>query len=675
MKKIKVSSIAILLLCSAAVSGADIVPKPVSVEKGPGTFILTGSAWIDYTSPELMPLADYLAGYLLGCRPICSVGVYTTYSRISNHIYLEVDDTMNVPAEGYRMSVTANRIRICGKDYGGVFNGIQTLLQLLPPEVYSRTQRDFYWPVEGVIIEDYPRFAYRGFMLDVARAFVPKADLLRFIDNLAYHKINRFHLHLTDDEAWRIEIKSYPKLAEVAGFRGGDSPVWPIYGAWDRKYGGYYTQADMHEIVTYAAVRNVEIIPEIELPGHSRATALVYPEILCAYKPDLTATAGYDRRNVWCVAREDNYAMLDKIIGEMSGMFPSGYIHLGGDEVETGQWSHCPDCKALMASKGIKETIGLEDVFMERVIGIAAAHGKKSCVWNEAAASGRIDKSTMVWGWEGVAACRKAAAAGYPTVVVPGKYFYFDMRQSQNETGHIWAGIVSPEWVYSFDFAEQGFTGAEMKNIQGVEATFFGELLLNQGLGFLDYQLYPRICALSELNWTPQAERSWSDFEGRLSAAHYDRLQAMGIAFRTEKDYETAKNMVEASPRKTPAVTFTSSLSEASKFPFSNIAAYKNTARTTAAHRTGDWFLFKFTTPVKCASIRIATGYGHLARAGVTSGRVEVSYDGKNFEPAGEMRDLGITLRPEKPVYAIKIVAEANGNGEPFVIIQPLDIR
>ncbi len=673
MKKIKILT-AILLFYTAA-TAAEIVPKPVSVEKGAGTFILTPTVWINYTSPELMQLAGYLASYLPGCRPICSMGTYNNYSRMNNHIYLEIDEGMHIPAEGYRMSVTANRIRICGKDYGGVFNGIQTLLQLLPPEVYEKTTRNFAWPIDGVIIEDYPRFAYRGFMLDVARTFVPKDQVLRFIDNISYHKINKLHFHLTDDEAWRIEIKSYPKLAEVAGFRGGGSPVKPIYGAWDEQYGGYYTQADIHEIVAYAKARNVEIIPEIELPGHSRCTALVYPEMLCAYTPDLTSTAGYDRRNVWCVAREENYAMLDKILGEMSKMFPSEYIHLGGDEVEPGQWAHCPNCKVLMAQKGIKEVPMLEDIFMERVIGIAAKYGKTAGVWNEAAASGKLDKSTVVYGWKNVEACRKAAAAGYPTVVVPGKYFYFDMRQSPNETGHIWAGIVSPELVYSFDFGKEGFTAAEMENVRGVEATFFSELLLSQGMDFLDYQLFPRICVLSELNWTPQAERSWSDFESRMTDVHYDRLWAMGIEFRTQKDVVTAENMIPMYPRQTPAVAFTSSLKEAPKYPYSNVVSYKTMARSAITCNKGDWFMWRFTEPLSCRSITIKTGYEHLPRAGVPYGRVEVSYDGKNFETAAELRDLGAVIRPGRPVYAVRIVSETEGNGEPFVIIQPLDIR
>lgn len=670
MKKISIMAAA-LAICCAAAKGADIVPKPVSVEKGPGVFVLTADTWINYTSQEIMPLADYLAGYLTGCRTTQSMQAYNSFSRKNDQIYLEIDVQMGVPDEGYRLSVTPNRVRICGKDYGGLFNGIQTFLQLLPPEVYGKCVRNFRWHVDGIIIEDYPRFGYRGVMLDVARTFVPKDGLLRFIDNISFHKINKLHLHLTDDEGWRVEIKSCPELAGTGGFRGGDSPIRPVYGAWDAKYGGYYTQFDIMEIVAYAAVRNVEIIPEIELPGHSRAAAIACPEILCGYTPDLENTAGYDRRNVWCVAKEENYEMLDRIIGEMAKMFPSEHIHLGGDEVDAAQWNLCRACKALMASKGIKDAARLEDVFMEKAVAIAAKHGKKAGVWNEAATDGKLEKSTTVYGWENVGACRKAAAAGYPTVVVPGKYFYFDMRQSQTEIGHIWAGIVSPETVYSFDFDREGFTPPEMENVRGIEATFFSELLLSQGMDFLDYQLYPRVCALAELNWTPQEERSWDDFRQRMEASHYGRMDAMGIKYRTPP----VINPEPEPRRKTPAVTFTSSLTEAARFPFGNLAAYKNSARTTSTCRTEDWFLFSFAQPATCSSIRIATGYEHLQRAGIPSGRVEISYDGKNYREAGRLHDLGSVVLPEKPVYAIRIVAETDGNGEPFVIIQPLDIR
>jgi hexosaminidase len=668
----RISIFVVMMLWCAVAAGADIIPRPVSIERGSGEFTLTPSTWINYASPLTAPLADYLADYLGACKTIQSMTAYTSFSRRNNHIYLEIDSEMSLPAEGYRLTVTENRVRISGKDYGGLFNGIQTFLQLLPAEVYDREHRarHFSWKVEAVAIEDYPRLAYRGVMLDVARTFVPKEEVMRFIDNISHHKINRLHWHLTDDEGWRIEIKSYPRLHEVGGFRGGDSPIKPIYGAWNERYGGYYTQADIREVVAYAAVRNVTVIPEIELPGHSRAAAIAYPEILCSYTPDLTATAGYDNRDVWCVAREGNYVMLKAILTEIAALFPSGMVHLGGDEVSTAQWSKCPDCKAIMVEKGITEVARLEDVFMERVIGIASELGLRAGVWNEAAESGRIPRSTTVYGWENVNACRRAAQKGYPTVVMPGEYFYFDMRQSPTERGHIWAGIVSPEKVYSFNF--KGFTETEMGNVAGVEASFFSELLLQNGLDFLDYQMFPRVCALSELAWTPASQRSWSDFSRRLADSHNTRMMAAGIKYRTEP-------LPDPTPQPsnlTPEVTFTSNLREAAKWPFGNVESYKKVARTATTCHRGDWLLWRFAEPLTCRTIRVATGYAHLQRAGVPQGYVEASYNGKTFERVAELHDGGeATFTPREAVRAVRVVSETEGNGESFMIIQPLEIR
>ncbi len=473
------------------VEAQNLVPQPVSVEKSEGVAMLIPYRSIEVTHSELSPLADHLAGILPAGR-----------------VRLTLDAPAGLPAEGYRLEVSPERITIAGCDYGGVWNGIQTLLQLLPAEVYSGGLAAGYPLALPVItIEDYPAMEYRGVMLDVARTFVPKEQVMRLIDNISRHKINRLHWHLADDEGWRIEIKSLPKLTETGAWRGGDSPVFPVYGSWDAKYGGFYTQDEIREVVAYAALRNVEVIPEIDLPGHSRAAAIAYPEILCDYTPSLTASAGYDTRNVWCVAREENYAMLDSIIREVAGLFPSPTLHLGGDEVLTGQWRECPHCKALMKERGITDAARLQDVFMSRVIEIAARHGKRAGVWNEAAAGGGIPKSTTVWGWENLTAARKAAAAGYPTVVCAGEYFYFDMRQSPRDIGHIWAGIVTLEKVYSFSLEAAGFTASEAENVRGIEATLFTELGLENGPDYVDYQLFPRVCALAEAAWTPDSQR------------------------------------------------------------------------------------------------------------------------------------------------------------------------
>lgn len=675
-------AVTILFSCLGA-QAQNIVPKPVSVERRAGEFFLDENVRINYSSAELAPLAGYLGEYLPGCRIVFNVGEYGTYTRTRGQIYLELDPAMGLPAEGYRIDVSDDRARICGKDYNGVWNGIQTFLQLLPPEVYGH-EGGFGWTIPGVFVEDYPAMEYRGVMLDVARTFVPKEDVIRLIDNISRHKINKFHWHLADDEGWRVEIKSYPKLATVGGFRGGNSPVFAVYGAWDRKYGGFYTQDDIRQVVAYAAVRGVEIIPEIDLPGHSRTAARVYPEILCDYTPDLTASAGYDTRDVWCVACEENYEMLSAIIGELAALFPSETFHLGGDEVSTTQWDKCPHCKALMAERGIDDTARLQDVFMERVIAIAARHGKKAGVWNEAAESGRVARTTSVWAWEGVSEGREAAAAGYPVVFCAGKYFYFDMRQSRGEVGHIWAGIVSPQTVYEFGLSDVGFTASEAARVRGVEATFFSELLLENGRDFLDYQLFPRVCALSEVAWTPAGQRSWSDFERRLAQSHFGRLGRMGIRYRgSGTGFDATDRGISAisaqhapsAPLKTPRVTFTSSLTERTGQPFSGVESYKSAAWATAACVEGDWLLWTFSEPVTATSIFIKTGYDHLQRGGFPKGTVWVSYDGRNFESAAEMYDLKATITPTRPVRAIKVVSESHGNGESFTIIQPLKIQ
>ncbi|MDR2894497.1 MAG: beta-N-acetylhexosaminidase, partial [Alistipes sp.] len=613
-------------------SGQNLVPLPVSVERGEGVALQQPYPAVEATHPTLAPLREYLCDNLPAGR-----------------VKLTLDGAESLPAEGYRLSVAPGLVTIAGRDYGGVWNGIQTLLQLFPVDVYSDvpTRRGLSLPL--LTIEDWPAMEYRGVMLDVARTFVPLERVMKLIDDISRHKINKFHWHLADDEGWRVEIKGLPELTATGAWRGGGSSLWAVYGSWEEKYGGFYTQEEIRQVVAYAALRNVEVIPEIDLPGHSRAAAIAYPEILCDYTPSPTASAGYDVRNVFCVAREENYAIVDTIIGELAELFPSETFHIGGDEVMTGQWRQCPHCAALMTRRGITDVARLQDVFMERTIEIAAHHGKRSGVWNEAAESGRIPRSATVWAWENPASgARKFASAGFPTVVSSGEYFYFDQRQSARDIGHIWAGIVTLEKVYSFSPAAVGFTASEAAGVRGVEATLFMELGLENGPGYIDHQLFPRVCALAEVGWTPAERRSWSDFENRLTwrsagaPSHLDRLTAMGL------EYRAAEPAIPAlPPLKTPAVAFTSSLPESTREPFARVAAYRAGARMTRAPIEGDWFRWDFAEGLPYDSYReieIKTGYDHLQRAGVPGGRIEVSYDGRSFSEIARLDGLKATL-------------------------------
>ena len=701
-----------LLFASAQPAPKKTTPRAGHFTFGPGTTVAADSG--------LQPLARYAAEYL-GCEVRNGVAG-------NGAVVLTLDAADGGNPEAYRLDITPEYIRIGGSTYGGVFNGVQQLFRLLPPEVYARKGVAAGTQVACAEIEDEPRFAYRGMMLDVARTWIDEAKVKRYIDLFSYHNINKLHLHLSDDEGWRIEIKSHPELTEIGGFRGGDSPVRPVYGKWSEKYGGYFTQEEMRGLIRYAAERNIEIIPEIDLPGHSRNIASVHPEIRCNYLPDTVSTNGYDYRSAWCVAREANYALLEDILGELCELFPSEYIHVGGDEVEMTQWTRCPDCRALMARLGTDDPRRLQDLFMERTAAILAAHGKRPAVWNEAVRTGAFTKACRVHGWESVKACLDATAKGYRTVVMPGEYFYFDMRQTPREDGHDWAAIFDAKKVYGFDFS--GFTPEQMRRVEGLQGAFFSEAYVShepEKPDYLDYMLFPRVCALARIAWSGNGE-GWDAYYKELKREHYDRMAAMGIRFRlfpprlSYKEgaftasaddgseifyltdgsaeehpytgpvrtaqphryrfftrYKTARSPYAADKSYwrtvTPAVAITTSMGESEKFPYSNAEGYRGLSRTRRACRQQDWILYTFEQPVKCREMYLQTGNRQLPKTIVTTGYAEISYDGTRFEPAGELLMGSIVLHPDRPVKAVRIVSTCDDNGTPYVTIQPPQVK
>ncbi len=519
--RIKVLLLALALCLPALPLRAQLLPRPREVRYTEGEFTLTASTRLA-ADPALTAQADYLAARVPLQRSFAPVAC--------DAVQLLTDPSLE--EEAYRLEVTPLGVTLCGGGAGGVFNGIQTLLQLLPPEVCGGGLK-FPVSIGCCTIGDAPRFGYRGVMIDVARTWIDAERLRRCIDLLACHKINRLHLHLSDDEGWRIEIKSHPELTGVGAFRGPGTPIRAIYGKWAERYGGFYTQEEMRSLIRYAADRNIEIIPEIDLPGHSRGIARVHPEILCDYRPDTSASGGYDLRSAWCVAREENYTLLEEILGELCALFPSPFFHIGGDEVVRTQWEHCPRCRALTERRAMASAAGLQGYFMDRLVGILARYGKRPMVWNEAT-DGGITREAVVSGWENLKKARAAAAAGYSTVVMPAEYFYFDMRQSPREEGHNWAAVVSPERVASFDFAKAGFTPAMMRQVVGVEGAFWSEAYLShepEKPDYLDYMLFPRVAILSQLAWRGEP-LSMDEWRRELNDRHFDRLGAMGVRYR-----------------------------------------------------------------------------------------------------------------------------------------------
>lgn len=689
-----------------------IIPTPQSVAIAEGYYTISPKTTIFSSNIELRPLVDY-----------CVAEIGLTKSSKDGDIELIIDDYLE--AEEYRLIVSEEGVVIRGGDYGGLFNGVMTLLQLLPANIYNG---GITGSAEVVCCEisDSPRYEHRGFMLDVCRTWMNKEAVMDFIDLLAYHKINSLRLHLTDDEAWRLEIKSHPELAEVGGFRGGDSPIWPRYGKWNEKWGGYYTQEDMREIIAYAAVRNIEVIPEIDLPGHSLCIATLHPEILCDYTRTNSASYGYDTRSAFCASREENYELLADILGEVCELFPAEHIHIGGDEVDMSQWKRCLSCQALMRDNNMNSAAELQQYFMSRLTDILAQHGKKPAVWNEAIDGGKLSTDTRVYGWESIKECR-TAAANYSTIVMPGQFFYFDMKQSAREPGHDWAAIFDWTKVYNFTLASQGFTEGEQANVLGLEGSFFSEAYASRNPetpDYLHYQTFPRIVALAEVAWIDSDERDEAAFYAKM-VEHYNRLDAMGVAYRlmppkvvyedgalsastddgsrvfyrrepmdvemlytapiiTDKPAEycfISRRGEACSPEAgvashfktiTPAFNITSSMNDSEKFSFDKAEEYGRIARTTRAGDVGDWVMFTFEQSISCRRMKVATGNFQLPRYTFENGYVEVSYDGKTFERVGEL-DCGMFYieYPVRPIKAVRITCTSRGNGAEWVSIQP----
>ena len=715
--KTKLLTIAVLLLASSCCNksyytqplGADtIIPCPHEIVATEGVFEINSQTTLLYDA-EVEGVANYLVKYL----PLSQKS-----DAEQNYIRLVVDNSL--AKDAYTLDITADGITIVGSGYGGVFYGVQSLLQMMPA-VYAGAV-ELPLQVGCVAIKDAPLFEYRGMLLDVARTFLPVEDVKRYIDLMAYHKYNKLHFHLVDDEGWRIEIKSHPEFALEGGYRGGDAKVWPRYGKFGEKWGGYYTHEDLRDIVAYAAERNIEVIPEIDVPGHSRALGQIHPEILCNYTPDKSTWGGRDLRNAWCIAKESNYALIEDIIREVVEIFPSEYIHIGGDEVALALgyhiWSKCPDCTALMRKHGYTSYMQLQDILTERVSKILERYGKRSAVWNEAIEGGRLSKETTVYGWRNVKVCKESVEKGYRTVVMPGKYFYYDSRQSEHDARD----------VATFNFVDQGFTEEDMEYVWGVSAAFWSELYVNnnpESHHYLDYMCFPRFAVASEIAWRGQCK--WEAFYPSL-LAHYERLSNMGVSYRLEtpsvkvegdkivatpaednqtlyytdkftgktklytepldealasqvsfhSEYRTGRSMDTALPifyeRQKPKVTVTTSLPIHKGHSLKNAEDYK-VMYTASAAAAGDWVEYRFAEPVKSRRITFASGYPTLNRAFFEFAYLEVSYDGENFEYVGRLNIGDLAFEPKGEVHAVRVIADGPSDAEPRVVLEPLSIE
>ncbi|MGL5318727.1 MAG: beta-N-acetylhexosaminidase [Bacteroidales bacterium] len=651
-----------------------------------------------------------------------------------NFIALLCDPSFATGDEGYQLDITKVGITLKARNSQGIFYGIQTLLQLAPVDIYKGlTPSEVAFPL--VSVKDEPMYAWRGMMLDVSRQFFNKEFIKRYLDWMAVHKLNKFHWHLTDDNGWRLEIKKYPELTSKGAWRGPDEVLPPAYGSGKKRYGGFYTQEDVREILTHAKKLHIEVIPEIDLPGHSKAVTATYPEIMCTVV-DTSMSINGENRNLWCVGREQNYKILEGIIAEVAALFPSSYIHVGGDEVNPSPWKRCDRCQALMKAQNFKSELQLENFFMKRMEKIVGKYGKTMAGWNEIINGGDINPQTLVFAWQSPKHGAKALNRNFETIMMPGAFCYLDMQQSPTERGHNWAGIVTLEKAYSYDPQQtEEVEEGKLSRIKGVQGALWSESL-DKPFRFVEYQTYPRLCALAEVGWTKPENKDYNKFYERLYSKHLDRLTNIGVQFRlnppvvklvdkyiqalapyrgipvyyttdgtepTEKSavyrsplsYDKEKEYrfrsyykgsrspvvqpegVERAPYLNPKVTITSSLDERKRFELSllkdnNPNTYFRSERPCVE---GDWILFSYAEPLSCSKIEIETGLQNISRYVMTDGYVTVSYDGETFTKGVELQDgiLELRLDSKKPIKALKIVVTRH-NDDPLVAVKDLRI-
>lgn len=433
--------------------------------------------------------------------------------------------------EGYNLKISPKLIEIEAKTGNGFFYGLQTLYQLLPVEIYGKKNANIKkWSAPSVQISDAPRFAYRGLHLDVCRHFFPLEFIKKYIDAMAIHKFNSFHWHLTDDQGWRIEIKKYPILTEI-GSKREETIIGHFYERFPQQfdgkpYGGFYTQDEAREIVTYAADRFIEVIPEIEMPGHAQAAIAAYPFLSCTKDSTIkVATRWGIFKEVFC-PRDTTFGFLENVLTEIMEIFPSKYIHIGGDECPKDRWKSCPDCQSLIKSENLKDEHELQSYFIERIEKFLNTKGRQIIGWDEILDGGLAPNATVM-SWRGIRGGIAAAKAGHYVIMTPGTHCYFDQYQTDPETEPVTIGGYLPlSKVYQYEPISTELTTDEAKHILGAQANLWTEYMPTSDN--VEYMAFPRVSAMAEVVWCGKTNRNWNLFRNRM-LTNFKRYEQLNI--------------------------------------------------------------------------------------------------------------------------------------------------
>ena len=501
-----------------------IIPKPAKMEIFQGDFKFSSQTkiWISEPSDELQKLGDLVASSINQSTGLKLFATAKTTRNIPRSLVLLQLKKDFQSKEAYTLDVKPHKITITAGSGAGIFYAIQSLLQLTP---VNPNKNNFSVPC--LLIEDSPRFQWRGMHLDVCRHFFPVEFIKKYIDVLAVYKMNTFHWHLTEDQGWRIEIKKYPKLSEIGAWRKetmGDG----------KPYGGFYTQDQIREVVAYAQERFITVVPEIEMPGHALAAITAYPELSCTGGPFEVGTKWGVYEDVYCAGNDKVFDFLQDVLSEVLNLFPSEYIHIGGDEVPKDRWKVCPKCQARIKSEGLKDEFHLQSYFVQRIEKFLNSKGRKIIGWDEILEGG-LAQNAAVMSWRGVDGGIAAAKANHNAVMSPGTHCYFDHYQGLNGEPKAIGGYTNLEKVYSYEPVPDALTAGESKYIMGAQANVWTEYV--ETTNHVEYMLLPRMLALSEVVWSPKESRDYNDFSRRIEK-HYDMLTKKNYNFRVPAPIE-----------------------------------------------------------------------------------------------------------------------------------------
>jgi len=526
MKKVLFLLFMVVLSSHLIGQSLSIIPKPSQTSIGEGSFVLNKTAGIgvDASNAELKSIAaafnEHLNNSYKFTLPVNEKG--------KDGVSLKLIKNLPVGEEGYLLKVDKKGILITAKTAAGIFYGIQSLKQLIPLNQGENASLN----IPCVDINDQPRFQWRGLHLDVGRHYYPVSFIKKYIDYMAMYKLNTFHWHLTEDQGWRIEIAQYPKLTEISHYRdetvvghGGKSKVYD-----GRGYGGFYTKVQVKEIVRYAAERYITVVPEIEMPGHSCAVLAAYPELGCTGGPYKVRTTWGVSTEVFCAGKDETFKFLENVLDEVCELFPSKFIHIGGDECPKDEWKKCPACQKRIKDNGLADEHQLQSYFIRRIEKYLNSKNRQIIGWDEILEGGLAPGATVM-SWRGISGGVAAAKQKHTVIMSPNSHMYFDHYQSKNTEKEPLAigGFLPLDKVYSYEPIPEELTADEQQYVLGAQANVWTEYIPSTKQ--VEYMLFPRVCALAEVVWSPKAKKDFTDFEKRMGT-EYLRMDKMGINYR-----------------------------------------------------------------------------------------------------------------------------------------------